>query len=93
MGECLLSADLNGGGTAGTTEMYCDMVNNTLPPTGKAGEVYKNGLDSAFMDFVNLMVVDACVGSGASAVSATQPGVCGAGGFWMEWFGLACKAG
>jgi len=34
MGECLLSFDINGGGTTGPTEMYCDMIGNTIPPTG-----------------------------------------------------------
>jgi len=26
MGECLLSFDINGGGTTGATEMYCEMI-------------------------------------------------------------------
>jgi len=42
MGKCLLTIDINGGGTTGPTEMYCDMITKTLPATGEIGKYYKN---------------------------------------------------
>jgi len=71
MGECLLSFDINGGGTTGPTEMYCDMIANTIPPTGDVGDLYKNGTDTAFADFTNMMVVDSCRSTGPDGVSST----------------------
>jgi len=93
MGECLLSFDINGGGTTGTTEMYCEMIGETVPPTGKIGDVYDVNGDTAWSDFANMMVVDACRSAGSDGIAATSPGLCGQAGFWFEWLNIDCKAG